>query len=96
MIPTLLRRMLNLRRSVFIEILRTAQDFSRCHLVATVENNSLGEKKKKPNKTCRHTVGLLLADIRLSVLSTPVSPQSVIFWLSVGLGSCGQTFSKWI
>ena len=89
MIPTLLRRMLNLRRSVFIEILRTVQDFSRCHLVATVENNSLGKKKKKPNKTCRHTVGLLLADIRLSVLSKPVSPQSVIFWLSVGLGSCG-------
>ena len=47
MIPTLLRRMLNLRRSVFIEILRTVQDFSRCHLVATVENNSLGKKKKK-------------------------------------------------
>ena len=88
MIPTLLRRMLNLRRSVFIEILRTAQDFSQRHLLATVENNSLG-KKKIINKTCRHTVGLLLADIRLSVLSTPVSPQSVIFWLSVGLGSCG-------
>ena len=88
MIPTLLRRMLNLRRSVFIEILRTAQDFSQCHLLATVENNSLG-KKENLNKTCRHTVGLLLADIRLSVLSTPVSPQSVIFWLSVGPGSCG-------
>ena len=89
MIPTLLRRMLNLRRSVFIEILRTAQDFSQCHLLATVENNSLGKKKKKKNlnKTCRHTVGFLLADIRLSVLSTPVSPQSVIFWLSVGPGS---------
>ena len=89
MIPTLLRRMLNLRRSVFIEILRTAQDFSQRHLLATVENNSLEKKKNKINKTCRHTVGLLLADIRLSVLSTPVSPQSVIFWLSVGLGSCG-------
>ena len=91
MIPTLLRRMLNLRRSVFIEILTTAQDFSLCHLVATVENNSPEKKKKKKNlnKTCRHTVGLLLAGIRLSVLSTPVSPQSVIFWLSVGLGSCG-------
>ena len=90
MIPTLLRRMLNLRRSVFIEILRTAQDFSQCHLLATVENNSLGKKKKKKknlNKTCRHTVGFLLADIRLSVLSTPVSPKSVIFWLSVGPGS---------
>ena len=89
MIPTLLRRMLNLRRSVFIEILRPAQDFSQRHLLATVENNSLEKKKKNLNKTCRHTVGLLLADIRLSVLSTPVSPQSVIFWLSVGLGSCG-------
>ena len=90
MIPTLLRRMLNLRRSVFIEILTTAQDFSLCHLVATVENNSPEKKKKKNlNKTCRHTVGLLLAGIRLSVLSTPVSPQSVIFWLSVSLGSCG-------
>ena len=50
MIPTLLRRMLNLRRSVFIEILTTAQDFSPCHLVATVENNS-PEKKKKKKKT---------------------------------------------
>ena len=92
MIPTLLRRMLNLRRSVFIEISRTAQDFSQCHLLATEENNSLGKKKKKKknlNKTCRHTVGFLLADIRLSVLSAPVSPQSVIFWLSVGPGSCG-------
>ena len=89
MIPTLLRRMLNLRRSVFIEILRTVQDFSLCHLVATVENNSPEKKKKNLNKTFRHTVGLLLADIRLSVLSRPVSPQSVIFWLSVGLGSCG-------
>ena len=90
MIPTLLRRMLNLRRSVFIEILRPAQYFSQCHLLATVENNSLGKKKKKNlNKTCRHTVGFLLADIRLSVLSAPVSPQSVIFWLSVGPGSCG-------
>ena len=48
-----------------------------------------GKKKKNLNKTCRHTVGFLLADIRLSVLSTPVSPQSVIFWLSVGPGSCG-------
>ena len=48
MIPTLLRRMLNLRRSVFVEILRTAQDFPRCHLVATVENNSL--TKKQTNK----------------------------------------------
>ena len=46
-------------------------------------------KKTKQNKLCRHTVDSLLADIRLSVLSTPVSPQSVIFWLSVGLGSCG-------
>ena len=50
MIPTLLRRMLNLRRSVFIEILRTVQDFSLCHLVATVENNSPGKKKKKKKK----------------------------------------------
>ena len=50
MIPTLLRRMLNLRRSVFIEILRTVQDFSLCHLVATVENNSPEKKKKKKPK----------------------------------------------
>ena len=54
------------------------------------------QKKTIQKKLCRHTVGLLLADIRLSVLSTLVSPQSVIFWLSVGPGSCGETFSKWM
>ena len=72
MIPTLLRRMLNLRRSVFIEILRTAQDFSLCHLVATVENNSL---KKKPPKNINK---------KKKYKTNYVVTQLVYFWQTYG------------
>ena len=103
MIPTLLRRMLNLRRSVFIEILTTAQDFSLCHLVATVENNSLGKKKKNPKQNMsshswfsfgRHTAVSSKRTCKPTVGNLLVICRSRVVW--VNFYGCGWNLYKYV